>query len=320
MTVASLSKSAPRRNPLLTPYPSWEMNAGPSCETLQNVGSLEIDPSGVLWALDAFRTNDLSHCPPKIVLFDLNRNSTVVQFYIFPNYLCPWYLGGWYNDLVVDNSDGGYAYISDSTRIDPGLVVYERRSNTAWKIRDKSMFADIFASGYYVNGYQINTLDSIDGIALGPVPRNRSLERYVYYSSYVGVNMYAISTSILKNQSTCRGSQWRRSVIHVARKDSPSDGLIVDNRGFMYLGVQTQDAVARWNIYEPYNTNATVVYQNRTTVNWPDSWGFDQEGNLFLTCNFDERVTNGTSALPYSNNISYRILSYHTGTAGYQYS
>lgn len=320
VTVATLSKSAPRTNPLLTPYPSWEMNVGESCETLQNVGCLEIDPSGILWIVDAFRSNDLSQCPPKIVLLDLNRGGALVQSYTVPNYLCPWYQGGWYNDLVVDNTDGGYAYISDSTRIDPGLVVYHRRRNTAWKIRDATMFAEIFASGYYVNGYQINTLDSIDGIALGPVPRNRSVERYVYYSAYVGVDMYAISTSILRNETACLGSEWRKTVIHVARKVAPSDGLIVDNQGFLYFGVQTQDAIARWNIYEPFNTNASIVYQNRTTANWPDSFGFDQQGNLFLTCNFDERVTNGTQALPFSHNISYRILVAHTGTGGYQYS
>lgn len=33
-------------NPLLHPFPSWSMNLGQSCDTLQNVQSMEIDRKG----------------------------------------------------------------------------------------------------------------------------------------------------------------------------------------------------------------------------------------------------------------------------------
>lgn len=55
-------------NPLLEPYPSWEMNTGTGCEALQDVLSMEIDKDGIMWVLDARRVANNTSCQPKIVL------------------------------------------------------------------------------------------------------------------------------------------------------------------------------------------------------------------------------------------------------------
>lgn len=77
VTLASISVDAHRENPLLSPYPSWELNSGSSCDTLQDVLSMEIDKDGVMWVLDGRRLNKRVACPAKIVLLDLNNAGKV---------------------------------------------------------------------------------------------------------------------------------------------------------------------------------------------------------------------------------------------------
>lgn len=46
--VEQIPQTHTQTNPLLTPYPSWSMNVGEKCDTLQNVQSMEIDRKGKL--------------------------------------------------------------------------------------------------------------------------------------------------------------------------------------------------------------------------------------------------------------------------------
>lgn len=318
VTVGYVPVNSTRNGPLVHPYPSWDMNVGESCTTLQNVEALEIDSTGVMWILDGMRMNDYTHCPPKIVLVDINDNGKVLHSYIVPDELCMAF-GGWMNDLVIDEIDGGYAYITDNSYVDPGLSVYSRKLDRGWKLRDRTMYAELFVQGFVVNGIRVERLYNIDGISMSPLTSDCDEERTVYYSSWTGVDIYAISTTILRNESTCLGTDWRRHVRHVGRRQSPSDGMVIDNTGYMYYGDLTRDAISRWNINSNFTTNAAIVYQNSSTVNWADSFGFDQSGYLYANCDDSEYFETQPRPLPVRHNITFRLLRARTGTNSYLY-
>lgn len=183
------------------------MNQRGNCSALQFVQGIAIDAFGVLWVVDSGRTETLlpsrtvNICGPKLMLFDLKRNGTLLHRYDFPeevvarstNYL---------NKIVVDDAFGGFAYITDNSGADPGIVVFSRRLNTSWKLReDNSMRAAVNAVAFAVNGSALNFSIHIDGIAIGPyfdpnvaetasgslVHYSENFERNIYYcplSSY----------------------------------------------------------------------------------------------------------------------------------------
>lgn len=114
-------------SPLLEPFPTWEMNALNDCNSLQNVQNVEVDPKGQMWIIDGGRTETLSpvdtyRCPPKLVIFDIKKNMTTTA-YTFPENVASPNTSFLY-DIVVDNTDGGYAYITDNSRKDPGIDSY----------------------------------------------------------------------------------------------------------------------------------------------------------------------------------------------------
>lgn len=59
------------------------------------------------------------------MLLDLNGKGTVLHIYNFPNEIVL-RDGGFMNDLVIDESSGGYAYITDNSATDPGIIVFSR--------------------------------------------------------------------------------------------------------------------------------------------------------------------------------------------------
>ena len=65
VTLASTSSKPVNPAPLLEPYPNWEMQKLGDCKAFQFVQSMEIDPKGRMWVLDAGRTaiwtNEATH-------------------------------------------------------------------------------------------------------------------------------------------------------------------------------------------------------------------------------------------------------------------
>ncbi|KAK9754722.1 Major royal jelly protein [Popillia japonica] len=188
------------------------MHTGSNCATLQNVQSMEIDSRGVMWVLDGNRFNNFTQCPPKLVLLDLKNR-------------------------VIDESDGGFAYITENSAHDPGIIIYSRSNNKAWKIRDKSMFAEMEASNFSVDGLINDKLVPVDGIALSPNPNRKNEDRLVYYCALSGYQLYAISNRILKNEQFCKTGAWRRFIKAVGKKQGQSDGLAMDHEGNLYYGL-----------------------------------------------------------------------------------
>lgn len=303
-------------NPLITPFPNWNRNELNNCSNLQSVQSMEIDNNGIIWILDGLRINNLTSCPPKLILLDLNKGGRTVVVYEFPEHICL-NNGGFLNDIVLDNSDGGFAYITDNSPIDPGLIIFSLKNKNSWKIRDQSMFPEVNTSSFEVDNEKFENLAPIDGIGLSPISLNNS--RSVYYCSLAGLNLYRIDTSILKNENKCRGSSWRKKIYFIGQKQAQSDGLIIDNKGNLYYGLLPLYAVGKWNINTPF-LESKLLDQNRSLLIWTDSFAFDDKGYLYLLANQIHKFFDPSFKFKNTYETRFRILKLYTSTNSYLYT
>lgn len=314
------ASSAKKTNVLLTPFPSWGMNAQASCSSLQNVQSMEIDRNGVMWVIDGIRFNKFTTCPPKLVLLDLNNRGKVLQTYNFPNEICL-HNGGFLNDIVIDSSsvnEDEYAYITDNSGQDPGLIVFSRRRNTAWKLRDRTMFADVESANFTVDNVPNVNLVPIDGIALSPVQKYPSDDRVVYYCALSSHALYALSTRVLQNEPFTKTDYWRRYIRFVGRKQAQSDGMVLDNKGNLYYGLLPDDAIGKWNIFDGFET-AREIDRKPGVMIWPDSFAMDNAGFLYVLANGINKYFAPTFPLSITTDPKFRIFKLYTGTKSYLY-
>jgi hypothetical protein len=192
---------------------------------------------------------------------------------------------------VVDDSNGGFAYITDNNGADPGIVVYSRRLNRSWKIRENnSMRAARNAVGFAVNGTALNFSIHIDGIALGPYynPQtgdvnlnnqgiynpDQNYERRVFYSPLSSYHLYSIPASILRDPEFARRASPREvleAVTDHGLKISQVDGMTMDNQGILYYGLLRNHAIARWDSYRPFTyDNQQIIAKDDTHIQWTD--------------------------------------------------
>nr|CAH7757595.1 unnamed protein product [Callosobruchus chinensis] len=313
--------SLEKTNIPITPFPSWEMNHQGDCRNLQSVIATEIDRQGIMWALDGHRSsNNINgiRCPAKMMLLDLNERGRPLQVVTFPNEICL-QDGGFLNDLVIDETNGTYVYITDNSAIDPGLVVYSYGQNRAWKLRDGSMFPQISAAGYVIDdGFRMDYLGTIDGLALSPFTDRAP--RLLFYTPLTSNQLFCVATDILKDQQLASNQTWRRYVRLVGEKQGSSDGMLMDNKGNLYYGLLPQSAVAKWNMFEPFK-NAKIIYRNPKTMVWPDSFSMDLQGNMYLATDYAHRFfVNNNTLLFTPDMIKFRIHVMHVGTRSYMYS
>ncbi|GAB0096300.1 protein yellow [Sergentomyia squamirostris] len=327
-----------RTDPEIEPFPSWAMNERGNCSAMQFVQGIAIDAYGILWAVDSGRTETLAPgpgsviCGPKLWMFDLRRNGTVIHRYDFPeevvsrgsNYL---------NKIVVDDAFGGYAYITDNSGADPGIVVFSRRLNTSWKIRESnSMRAALNAVQFAVNGTSLGFAIHIDGIALGPyfnpnvgdslnqspLHYNENFERNVYYCPLSSFHLYSIPASVLRNPDFARTASPRQVMAAVTDhgvKSSQTDGMIMDNEGNLYFGLLKDHAIAQWNSYTPFTLeHQRIIARDPFYIQWTDGMAFDAEGHFYVVVN---RLHNFVAGQMDTNLVNFRILRATTGTQSY---
>ncbi|XP_060529052.1 protein yellow-like isoform X4 [Cylas formicarius] len=308
VTLATVSLKDDKHNPLLKPYPNWDFNSGQSCSSLLDVLSVEIDPNGVLWALDGTRRSNLTQCPGKLMLFDTNDNGKLIQTYNFPEEICAINKRCFLDDLVVD---GDWAFISDITAVDPGIVVYNRFLNKSWKVRDKAtMRADPLAFNFTLHGVRNIMFGNINGIALSPVTTN---PRLLYYTPQMSFHIYSIPTTILKQENVAIGNVSQYVTNH-GRKKGATDGMICDSEGTIYFGLSPLDQINKWDTSEPLD-DSEVIERNSRTLIWPD--GFSVYGGyIYVVTNnmlkFREVGINITD-------INFRVMRYRSGTRSYMY-
>ncbi|VVC93116.1 unnamed protein product [Leptidea sinapis] len=310
--------------PKLKPFPSWSDNKVGDCAALQFVQNIEIDRYGVMWILDNGRIGTLTHrpdpkCPPSIVLIDLKSDKYEMERIPLPlDIINPntTYL----NDLVVDNRDGDYAYITDNSAVDPGIIVFRRSDKKIWKLRDsKSMSSTTEAAIFRINGTTVNLPVNIDGIALGPqfLTEDNQVDRTVYYCPLASIHLYAINASILRNESLAEAGDGslRPYVVDLGMKASQTDGMKMDSTGTLFYGLITNSTIAEWNsTAADFSVGQRTIARDPNYIQWVDRFTFDDRGNIYVVIN---RLFNFVKNQVSTSDVNYRILRSTTGLKSY---
>lgn len=312
--------------PKLRPFPSWSDNAVGDCNALQFVQNIEIDKNGLMWILDNGRVGTLTQkpdtkCPPSIVFIDLKSDKKeMVRVPLPAETVNPntTYL----NDLVVDNRDGDYAYITDNSAVDPGIIVFRRSDKKSWKLRDtRSMSSVADATFFRVNGTSVNLPVNIDGIALGPQYKNEDnmIDRKVYYCPLSSYHLFAINASILQNESLAEKGDGalRPYVVDLGTKASQTDGMKMDSMGMLFFGLISNSTIAEWNTTIDFHIGQRTIARDPNYIQWIDRFTFDDKGNVYVIVN---RLYNFVKNQVNVNEVNYRILKSHTGSKSYVFA
>ncbi|CAK1547263.1 unnamed protein product [Leptosia nina] len=311
--------------PKLKPFPSWAQNKVGDCESLQFVQNIEIDRNGIMWILDNGRIGTLTQtpdpkCPPSIVLIDLKTGKNEMERIPLPAEIVnpnTTYL----NDLVVDNRDGDYAYITDNSAVDPGIIVFRRDDKKIWKLRDKRSMSSVpEATLFRINGTTVNLPVNVDGIALGPQFRaeDDSIDRTVYYCPLASFHLFAINASVLRNESLGERSEGaiRPYVVDLGTKSSQTDGMKMDSTGILFYGLIGNSTIAEWNSTVDFRAGQRTIARDPNYIQWADRFTFDDRGNVYVVVN---RLYNFVKNQVSIEEVNYRILRSHTGLKSYIY-
>lgn len=287
-------------SPKLKPFPNWKFQELGNCSAIQNIQSMEIDPLGRMWIADIGTRNTRTQqpdytCPPKLVIIDLTNNNALVRVHVFPNHVAS-YRTSYLNDIVLDVTHW-YAYFSDSNGA--SIIVYSFETNLSWKLKDSSMER------------QTNDGSAVNGIALSPLDTSANT---LFYCPQASNNMYSLPTMVARdlpsfNRDVSKFVSFRGS------KPIPSKvgGIIMDNYGTLYYGLQDINAVARWNTSEGRIDNGQeIIAQDDIALQWPDTFSFDDDGYLWLTTN---RLQNYHKLD--SNDTNFRIIRFFVNAASY---
>lgn len=302
--------------PKLQAYPSWDMQTVGDCSAFQFVQSMEIDPKGRMWVLDSGRTATMTtepkaRCPPRLVILDLENNGEVLRSIEFPDSVTPHNETN-LNDIVLDSTDGGYAYISDTNDRDPGIIVYSLEKNKSWKVRHDSMKKQKEAEDFFIGDERVMKGIPIDGIALSPYD---AAERYVYYSPLSSYHLYSVNTKALKEESISNVDMYIREL---GRKTSQTDGMMVSSNGTLYFGLLADDAVALWDPRREnsFTTGQRIISRDHVRMQWPSTFAIDDDGFLWCTTNALHNFMHNKIDTRQHN---YRIVRLYIEHKSYQY-
>jgi sugar lactone lactonase YvrE len=297
-------------NGTLVPYPSWEMQTPYVPWGLTYVQSMEIDSRGWMWILDVGRTNLLSGPSPlpaggapKLIIWDIVNNCSVRTF-IFPDHVYSWN-NSFANDIVVDETNG-YAYMSDTWNMG-GIVVYDFNHNIARRFDHASL------NGNATNVETINGKSYVigfpsDGIALSHDSST------VFYCDLSRTGLWSVPAALLHN-FTMTSADIGAAVQFIGTKGY-SDGMACTNDGRLIFGNCLESAIYSWNISTPLST-AVQLASNPETMQWPDTFGFDGQGNILWVANALQTYVFGGMDFSGASGANFRIWSTAIGANSY---
>ena len=95
-----------------------------------------------------------------------------------------------------------------------------------------------------------------------------------------------------------------------------SDGLAVDEFGRLYYGNVAESAVYQWDTSMPLESAVPIASNNRT-MQWPDTFAFDRQGNLVFVSNKLQLFAFGGMDFRGGDGSNFRIWSVDVGADSY---
>jgi sugar lactone lactonase YvrE len=269
--------------PLLTAYPSWEMNKIGNPTALQSVLGWDIDENNRAWFLDQ---GHIEGAPcidgaQKLVCWDINTNELVESIKI-PDEIAS-YEASFLNDLMIDNHNG-FIYIADSgifsDPLEGGLIVYNMKTKELRRVLHQHQSTqDVPEFWFEIAGKKVWREEPMrtgaDGIAL-------SADRQtLYWCPLTGRELYCIDTALLQAFDTPH-PEIEKAVQNLGDKGGTNtDGMGADNKGNIYYTMLEDQGIGIYNpdtgTFKPFVTDERMI--------WVDGLTFDNKGSIVFNNN-----------------------------------
>lgn len=270
-SVASLTGGQAR------PFPDQDWNTWNRSLSPQDhficVQSVYVDDQNSLWVLDpgSPQMQGVIKGGAKLIKFN-PATGALLQRIIFDDEQVV-YPTSYLNDIRVDTQKQ-VAYITDSGQgalLVVNLTTGKARRLLSLDASTKSEGVVIVAENrvYRTQSGKVPSTDS-DGIALNP-------ERtHLYWHALTGRSLYRIPTAALLNEALAP-AQLAAQVEKVADTE-PTDGMIFDAAGNLYLSAMQQNAIIRLT---PAGSQARLVQADQ--LKWPDTFAIGPDKQLYVT-------------------------------------
>lgn len=245
---------------------------------------MEIDSKGRMWIVDVGRQNNMKgdqiEGTPSLWIFDLTATTTSKKgVKSQPKQLLRYNFSedvassktSFINDIVVDDVLD-VAYISEASG-DGAIIVFDLKTETARRVTHESMKAsadyDFVLDEVQMKEFKI----PIDGIALTPDKAT------VYFNALLANHLYSVPAQELRDYTPGASLNIAYHGVKPA-----SDGLAFGSNGKLYFGSLPDNSVLEWTPGTPLD-QARVIAKSAEDLSWPDTFGFDNKGNLLVLSN-----------------------------------
>ncbi|XP_034933720.1 protein yellow-like [Chelonus insularis] len=234
-------------DPIIIPYPNWGRNRIGNCDNLVSVYRIKVDECGRLWVLDTGKLVDDQICPPKLLKFDLNTDTSTT--YIFPQN--KYKSSSLFITPAVDirgQCNHTFVYIADVTGFQ--LIVYDDMNKKSWSIENNLFYPYPDYGSFTIAGESFNLMDGIFGLALGPLTGYG--DRMLYFHSLASVVESQVRTSIIRNSSLFENYDNDYAVSRLFSsfrkgRSSQAGAQAMDKYGVLFYGLMSDTAIGCWN-------------------------------------------------------------------------
>lgn len=254
------------------PYPNQEWNSWEIGQALSNNKFIAVQSvvahDSKLYVLDTRNPQFKTVLDaPRVFVFDLKTDAIVDTYILDQN---SFHSDSYINDLQVD---GDHIYFTDSGHA--GLVVYNTTTRTSRRILNDHFSTSAEVAHLTFDNVQWKRAIHSDGIAL-----DRSNNK-LFYHALTGYSLYAIPTASfdLQNKGEIEKS------VHLEAKTSAPDGMIFDEKGFLYYADLEKNKI---DYRKPDGTIHTLI--EGVDVRWADSFSI-YKNDLYYTNSRINEVT-----------------------------
>jgi sugar lactone lactonase YvrE len=258
------------------PYPNLYMNSWQPGSNGKDkwvcVQAVVADDQNNLWVVDAAspKMAGVYQNSHKLVKINLATNN-IEKTYFFESVAGP---NSYINDVRIDEQRQ-YAYLTNSN--EGGIVVVNLATGAMRQVlQDHYSTKSDPNFKFIIDGHEVMKNGkpvkiNSDGIALTPGGD------WLYYKPLTDDKLYRIRTEYLRDESM--SSAQLGSKVEDLGHFVPSDGMIFDHKGNLYLGDMRQYAIVR---ITPQLAIQKILVDDRLI--WPDSYSISGDGYLYISC------------------------------------
>ncbi|KAJ9573433.1 hypothetical protein L9F63_009161, partial [Diploptera punctata] len=291
-------------NPILRPYPSWEVNNS-NCSGLLSVMRIKISQCGHLWVLDTGREDVLDTfkylCPPKLRVYDLKTDEQIWEYILPDGVLTNNSLMGTVE--LQGNCRKPFAYLADI--VGQGIVVVNTPAARSWRVENGFTQADPTASTYNIDGETFHLDDGTISLA--------ATSTRVYFHSLSSFTENYVPVSVLTNEWNFQqpGDSVNQFHQYSGQRSGQSGPAVIANSGrVMLFSNLPENSLYCWRVdtsYEP--RNFYQVFRNDVTFQFASGMKVvrdrkNREYVLAVSSRFQDQINNHVN----SQQVNYRIL------------